>query len=91
MEDHKKRTSAKTLEMVKNGTHPAQKEITCDFCGHIGKGPGFYLKHNDRCKLNPNRIQLNCPYCDKKDLHHQHINDGTATIAKQGSTTSLRT
>lgn len=67
-EDHKKRTSAKTLEMVKNGTHPAQKEITCDFCGYIGKGPGFYLKHNERCKSNPNRIQLNCPYCDKRDL-----------------------
>lgn len=67
-DEHKKRTSIKTLEMVKNGTHPAQKELFCLFCGYKGKGPGFYLKHNDKCKLNPNRIQLNCPHCDKKDL-----------------------
>ena len=67
-EGHRKATSEKTKRMVENGTHPAHKLIICSFCGHEGKGPGFYLKHNDRCKLNPNRVQLDCPYCDKKDL-----------------------
>jgi len=38
---------------LENGTHQTQTMHACPHCGKIGKGPGMFRHHFDRCKSKP--------------------------------------
>jgi hypothetical protein len=77
--------SATNKKRLKNGTHPSQKKITCEFCSKTLDSANYKRYHGDNCLQNPtNAGSIRTNKCQYKIYKCEHC--GIECKGKHGYT-----